>query len=77
VITPAVTRLDRAKNIDCEHTLEEIGAELGITRERVRQIEKTALLKLKRHRMAELLTMQAMCDELRRGRDAAGYGVVR
>ena len=32
-----------------DHTLEEIGAELSVTRERVRQIEGSALRKLRRH----------------------------
>jgi RNA polymerase primary sigma factor len=33
---------------DAEHTLEQIGARLGLTRERIRQIEMKALLKLRR-----------------------------
>lgn len=77
VFTPAVTGLDRALNRDYAMTLEEVGNVLGVTRERVRQIEKKALMKLKRYRMRELLVMKAMADELRRNRDAAGYGVVR
>jgi len=36
------------------HTLEKIGSEFGITRERVRQIEKAATAKLKQHPSAEL-----------------------
>lgn len=38
-----------------EHTLEEIGEELGVTRERVRQIEAKALLKLKRKSRCKML----------------------
>jgi len=34
-------------NDDVPHTLEEIGQELGVTRERVRQIQDKALKKLK------------------------------
>ena len=32
-----------------EHTLEEIGQQLGVTRERIRQIEAKALQKLRRN----------------------------
>jgi len=32
-----------------EHTLEEIGQQLGVTRERIRQIETKALQKLRRN----------------------------
>jgi RNA polymerase primary sigma factor len=40
------------------HTLEEIGKELGITRERVRQIERNALNKLRRNPLARTLFQQ-------------------
>ena len=39
----------------CESTLDEIGRMLNVTRERVRQIEKGAIRKLKRSRRARLL----------------------
>jgi RNA polymerase primary sigma factor len=40
------------------HTLEEIGKELGITRERVRQIEQNALRKLRKNPKAQELFRQ-------------------
>ncbi|HXU91235.1 MAG TPA: sigma-70 family RNA polymerase sigma factor [Methylomirabilota bacterium] len=43
-----VLRLRFGLGIDREHTLEEIGARLSLTRERIRQIEMKALAKLRR-----------------------------
>lgn len=37
------------------HTLEEVGREFGVTRERIRQIEAKALLKLRRNRDSKML----------------------
>ena len=48
-LTPReATILRRRFGIDCdEHTLEEVGKEFGVTRERIRQIEAMALRKLR------------------------------
>ena len=43
--------LDNGKN----HTLEEVGQEFAVTRERIRQIEAKALVKLRKHKDAEKL----------------------
>ena len=43
-----VLRLRFGLDIEREHTLEEIGARFGVTRERIRQIEMRALAKLRR-----------------------------
>jgi RNA polymerase primary sigma factor len=37
------------------HTLEEVGQEFGVTRERIRQIEAKALTKLRKHRESKKL----------------------
>ena len=37
------------------HTLEEVGQEFSVTRERIRQIEAKALAKLRKHRDAQKL----------------------
>jgi RNA polymerase sigma factor (sigma-70 family) len=36
-----------------EHTLAEIGEKFGLSRERVRQIEETAMKKLRRHKILQ------------------------
>lgn len=43
------------KNTDCSYSLEEIAQKLGISRERVRQIEQMALKKLKHPKISKKL----------------------
>ena len=71
------SRADREANIDYAMTLEEIGNILGVTRERVRQIEKKALAKLGQKCMPQLLEMRAMANELRRRTGNCEHGVIR
>ena len=37
------------------HTLEEVGQKFGVTRERIRQIEAKALMKIREHGKAHML----------------------
>ena len=66
---------DRLAQSQYAMTLEEIGQVLGVSRERVRQIEQKALQKIARYHMPELKVMRAMANELRR-RDGE-CGVIR
>ena len=70
------TGADRLANSDYAMTLEEIGAVLGVTRERIRQIEKAALSKLRQFHMPELLDMRDMANEMRR-KQGCENGVIR
>jgi DNA-directed RNA polymerase sigma subunit (sigma70/sigma32) len=58
-------------------SLEEIGQELGITSERVRQIQESALSKLRRRCMPELKAMREMAIEMRRNGGHSTCGVIR
>lgn len=50
-----ILRLRFGIGVDAEHTLEEIGEEFGISRERVRQIETAALRKIRYSRLSQTL----------------------
>ena len=57
-LTPREERVIRLRfgiGEERDHTLEEIGEKLAVTRERVRQIERDALRKLRAHRMRQTL----------------------
>ena len=45
-----VIRMRFGIDLDDEHTLEEVGQIIGVTRERIRQIEATALKRLRHPR---------------------------
>ena len=77
LITVLPTEQDRLANSDYYKTFDEVGQELGVTRERVRQIQNTALDKLRREFPATLLLMREMAIELRKNRDNASYGVIQ
>jgi RNA polymerase primary sigma factor len=52
-----IIRMRFGLGVDAEHTLAEIGGKLGVSRERIRQIEMSALRKLRRsEKMRELRT---------------------
>ena len=50
-----LAKLDQINLYSCDFTLEEIGRILNITRERVRQIEASAIKKLKHPKVGRLL----------------------
>ncbi len=75
--TAAVTGFDKLSNTDYAMTLEEIGAVEGITRERVRQIEKAALAKLRQCQMPTLLKMRELANTLSKNKGVTCNGVIR
>ena len=57
-LTPREERVLRMRfgiGMKSEHTLEEIGRQFSVTRERIRQIENKALVKMKQHSRARVL----------------------
>jgi hypothetical protein len=76
-ITALPTEQDRVANSDFHMTLDEIGQELGVTRERVRQIQNTALDKLRREFPAMLFLMREMAIELRNNRPDYAASVIQ
>lgn len=79
VIAPSITAIDRLGNTRFGMTQEEVAERLGISPARVAEIEASALEKLRRENMPELLALRAMANggmalELRRIRDASAAG---
>jgi DNA-binding CsgD family transcriptional regulator len=66
--------LEMRLGIDCEraHTLQEIADKLEITRERVRQIQHSALLKLSSSELNSMLLISELTAPSRRGRSREG-----
>jgi Sigma-70, region 4 len=52
--------------MNTDHTLEEVGQQFSVTRERIRQIEAKALRKLKHPSRSRKLPPPAKCDRLGR-----------
>jgi Sigma-70, region 4 len=75
--TAAVTGEDKLGNAQYAMSLDEIGAELGVTRERVRQIQNAAIGKLRATQMPTLLKMRALANELSKRRGISAHGVIR
>lgn len=71
------TRFDKLEQSQYAMTLEEIGQVLGVSRERVRQIEQKALRKLRGRCMPQLLAMRDLANDLRRNSGTAEHGVIR
>jgi DNA-directed RNA polymerase sigma subunit (sigma70/sigma32) len=77
IYSALVTGEDRLENAQYAMTLDEIGAELGVSRERVRQILNKALRKLKNEQMPTLLKMRELATELRKRRGPVdAHGVI-
>ena len=72
-LTPREERIVRMRfglGMNNDHTLEEVGKQFSVTRERIRQIEAKALRKLKhpvRSRVLEAFSIVDVCREAKRG----------